>query len=93
MFDFLSLVKGLIKGKGALDSAATVCHLASGVISSLDSNETGFDDVAATLLETTADVIDAYKTGDKNKISAALDAVIAGATTAKTGLTANEICK
>jgi hypothetical protein len=93
MFDFLSIVKNLIKGKGAIDSAATVCHLASGVIGSLDSNPDGFDDVAATLLEATADVLDAYKTGDQNTISKALDAVIAGATTAKEGLTANGICK
>lgn len=90
--NFLKIFTSLIKGKNAVESASTACRLAGGFLASMDDNTTGKDDIAATMLETTADVLDSLKTNDANAISKALDAVIAGAQTAKAGLTANGVC-
>jgi hypothetical protein len=90
--NFFKIITSLIKGKDHLESASTVCRLASGFVGALDPNPTGKDDFAATVLESTADILDALRASDSNKVGAALDAAIVGLQTARAGLTANGIC-
>jgi hypothetical protein len=87
--DFFQLIKLFRSGGSIWSKLSTICGIAAVFAAGADSNKTGTDDLAGSVLVTVGEGLDAYDKKEYNKVGNLIDAGIAGLIKLKSELIAS----